>query len=62
MKIELTFEDFRLDAPQQSSIKGGQANDEAVTFSNCTSGDEGCCDSYTKDDIVITTDDWNPAI
>ena len=49
MKIELTFEDFKLDEIQEIKIKGGQ-DPNCPTVSDCTDGDNGCCDERHLDD------------
>lgn len=50
MNIELNFEDFKLENIQQTEIKGGA---EGGTVSDCTAGDDGCCDNSHVDDGPI---------
>ena len=55
MKIKLSFEDFKLDNIHHivggTTIHGTRTNMD--TSSECTSGDEGCCDERHTDDSKI---------
>lgn len=48
-KIKLSLEDFFIDKIENlSAVVGGKAY--CLTSSNCTDGDDGCCDDVEIDD------------